>query len=1497
MPGGEFSTINATITGLKNDTQYTILIRSHNSVGYSQPIISPEPITPKAVPSKPTELVVKNEHKQATISFTPGNSNGSPITDYKYSKDDGITWITTGSSKSPVIIPNLINGTVYSIRLLAVSALGEGEVSASVIVKPKPVPDKPTNLTAEASNNAVIVTFTPGATNGYMINNYQYSTDDGINWTEYDKEITYNNLTITGLINGTSYDVRLLARSNMGLGAMSDSIRVTPATIPNAPIIESRSVSHSKTDIIVKAFDNTNNGGAAITGYSYSYTESLDSNPVFLPGNENNIIYDSITAPNKVTITGLEDGTQYKIKLAAINKMGTGADSSIITVTPATPPDPPTLLVADASNQQIKISFAPGSENYSAISSYQYLIVGPTPDGNWRTDHISITDLFKAVIITDLSNNKPYQIKLRAVNEAGIGAASTTSDTATPYRVPFPLPMTLYNPYDIKDYTYRPNDSRIDILFGLSTSLFDADTPIRDYQYSIQFPNSTTEIINGGWTNCNNLNGISITTLKNGVKLINGTYYDVYIRAVSKDPRTVTDLSGYGDIMYFTLSPAIVPSAPVNLLPTPGNNLTEIKFDLGADNYSKIIGYKYSINNNAWLTTNIAYDLINAPTKITITGLTNGELYNIKLRAVNSVGDGDESTPINVTPVFTPAKPTNLLSNHGDRKITIQFTPGNNNGRQITSYQYKLSTDIDYRTDNITDPVTVNTTTKSVTITNLSNGQLYAIRLRGVNSIGPGDQSDTVQATPSTLPSAPTGLISTRGNRQADIAFILDSSGGSAITNYEYNIDNTTWIPFDPIDNASPVTIVGLTNGRLYAIKLKAGNLNGYGAESSAVTVIPATVPSAPTALFATYGNRQAVISFVLDSSGGDAITNYQYSIDNSTIWNDFFPSITTSPATVRNLINGKLYSIRLRAVNTVGYSNDSSAVSVTPKTFPTPPTSLTALSGNRQTTISFIQDSSGGSAITNYQYSLDLGSWNYFSPPVTSSPVTITDLSNGQLYSIRLRAENDVDYSVPSTPVQNIPATIPSAPTNLVALIENRQTTISFYQDSSGGALITNYSYLLNGGVNWKYFDPSDNASPVTITGLTNGTQYNILLRARNRMGDGPASASVYVTPATIPSAPKLLTALRGDQRATITFTIDSSGGSVITGYKYYIDTWRTDNIVINSSNSITITGLTNGRLYNIKLLAVNSIGDGPGSLPISVTPATIPSAPMNIRVENGNSLSTISIDTGANGGDGIINYQYSLNAGSIWTAFNPPDIVSPFIIKNLLNNTSYNVLLRAVNTVGPGNSSAVIRLNPIPVPTAPTILRSQTPDDNTAEIYFSPSQPGDAPIKYYKYSFNDGLTWTILNLSENINPIIFKGLANGIPHTIILRAVNALGDGNISNPFTFVVINPPIPYCNPTSGKSGAAASCKKVEYVKMATSGNNPNLSNKMRYSQYVKTSGSSRIMQTNPVVFPTNPETPYKQIIPFVYGKGYRAPLPIKNGDGFIPFGANSKPASI
>jgi hypothetical protein len=53
-----------------------------------------------------------------------------------------------------------------------------------------------------------------------------------------------------------------------------------------------------------------------------------------------------------------------------------------------------------------------------------------------------------------------------------------------------------------------------------------------------------------------------------------------------------------------------------------------------------------------------------------------------------------------------------------------------------------------------------------------------------------------------------------------------------------------------------------------------------------------------------------------------------------------------------------------------------------------------------------------------------------------------------------------------------------------------------------------------LDSGSNWTALSPSDTTSPITISGLTNGTTYAISILAVNSVGDGLPSQAVSVTP-----------------------------------------------------------------------------------------------------------------------------------------------------------------------------------------------------------------------------------------------------------------------------------------------------------------------------------------------------------------------------------------------
>ena len=310
-------------------------------------------------------------------------------------------------------------------------------------------------------------------------------------------------------------------------------------------------------------------------------------------------------------------------------------------------------------------------------------------------------------------------------------------------------------------------------------------------------------------------------------------------------------------------------------------------------------------------------------------------------------------------------------------------------------------------------------TTSPVTIPGLTNGTTYSIKLLAVWAGGDGTASTGVSVTPRTTPSAPTSLSATPGDGSASITFTAGSDGGSAITNYKYQVDSGSWTALSPTDTTSPVTIPSLTNGTTSSIKLKAINVAGDGLESSPVSVTPvtpATAPSPPTSLNATPGNNSVSVSFTAGADGGASITNYEYQLNGSGSWFAVSPADTSSPVTIP-VSNGVSYTVKLRAVNSVGSGAESVASSsFTPRTTPSAPTALVATAGDGQVKIAFTAGSNGGASITKYQYRVGNGTWT--DAVGTTSPITVTGVSNYTNPQVRIRAVNAAGFGANSDPV-----------------------------------------------------------------------------------------------------------------------------------------------------------------------------------------------------------------------------------------------------------------------------------------------------------------------------------------------------------------------------------------------------------------------------------------------------------------------------------------------
>ena len=255
-----------------------------------------------------------------------------------------------------------------------------------------------------------------------------------------------------------------------------------------------------------------------------------------------------------------------------------------------------------------------------------------------------------------------------------------------------------------------------------------------------------------------------------------------------------------------------------------------------------------------------------------------------------------------------------------------------------------------------------------------------------------------------------------------------------------------------------------------------------------------------------------------------------------------------------------------------------------------------------------------------------------------------------------------------------------PLPPTIGSATRGNGQATVSFTPPTPRGNPVTSYTVTSNPGAKTA----RGSASPLTVTGLTNGTSYTFRVTATNSVGDGAQSAaSNAVTPMTYPGAPTIGTATGGNAQATVTFTAPASnGGSAITSYT--VTSNPDGKTAMGSASPLTVTGLTNGTSYTFTVKASNSMGPGDASAASnSVTPVTVPGAPTIGTATGGNALATVSFTAPAsNGGSPVTFYTVTSNPGGLTATGS----ASPLTVTGLTNGTSYTFKVTATNSVGPG-------------------------------------------------------------------------------------------------------------------------------------------------------------------------------------------------------------------
>ena len=238
---------------------------------------------------------------------------------------------------------------------------------------------------------------------------------------------------------------------------------------------------------------------------------------------------------------------------------------------------------------------------------------------------------------------------------------------------------------------------------------------------------------------------------------------------------------------------------------------------------------------------------------------------------------------------------------------------------------------------------------------------------------------------------------------------------------------------------------------------------------------------------------------------------------------------------------------------------------------------------------------------------------------------------------------------------------TAPAAPTGVSAVAGNGQASVSF---TAPVGPVGSYTVTASPG-GQTATGPS---SPITVTGLTNGTAYTFTVTATNAGGTSPASApSAAVTPAAVPGAPTAVTATAGDGQASVSFTAPASNGSAIGSYTVTSSPGGLTGT--GGSSPVTVTGLTNGTSYTFTVTATNAVGTGPASAASNavtyVAPAFVSAVSPATGSVAGGTVVTVTggLFTGATGVlFGLVSAQsFSVVDDSTVVAVAPAGVVGP--------------------------------------------------------------------------------------------------------------------------------------------------------------------------------------------------------------------------------------------
>ena len=1250
--------------------------------------------------------------------------------------------------------------------------------------------------------------------------------------------------TITGLTDGTTYEVQVRAGNTDGESPWSASATETAGSVPSTP--GAPTVASKNASLAVSWTAPAANDPGGITDYDMQYRACTNASDLTCANNPTWSVWTARTGETATdtstaaTISGLTNGTTYEVQVRAANAVGEGEWSASTSTRPGLP-DPPEAPTVTPGIYSLAVSWAAPAANGTDIDDYdvQYSSDGGT---TWTEWNASATSTATSASITGLTQDTAYLVQVRAASSAGDGPWSPSASTRTRVRTPSaPAAPTVVsgdstltaawsapadNGFSIVDYDVRycssgcTTDSNWTVLLDEQTS--DPGATSSDYSDgpqldpldlgSVGFTSVTVTRENASPQNPGLYKlGSNVAGLR--VKVIGtqgGPHAPATIRARHDASKPATNLTTEGTEIWSTQPSSGSFSGDGWSLPLPANSYFWVASDRQKLHWSADGYFQIRVASTA--------------TSRAVSGLTNGTAYQVQVRAANVKGYSLWSPSATIVAGLPGAGAAPRLE-AGVGQVRVNWDAPADNGSDITDY------DVQYRQGAAgawTD-VSHSGTGRTATISSLTDGQSYQVRVRATNAPGTGPWSPHASVTVG-VPAPPDAPTLASGNGTLTVTWTAPASNGSDITDYDVQYrsctancagSSPTWGAWadrageGTADTGTTATL-SLTNGTAYQVQVRASNARGAGAWSPPATDIPGRPQQSGAPTLTTPNERRIAAAWNATAANGLSVTDYdvQYRLASSDTWIDSAHTGTGLTATIGSsttpLAPNTSYQVRVRASSSAGPGPWSSAASTTTLTSaPEAPAAPQLSAGATSLTADWTAPTDNGSSITGYsvQYRQSgVSTWTAWSHSGTGTSATITGLTTNQAYEVQVQAANargSSPWSATASALTGAPAQV-GTPT-LTATVG--QLAVGWTAPNNNGAAIDDYDvhHRRAGASEWiisdggshrrRYTDPSAPDYTETVDGpagnpLDNGT---VPLASITRESVG-ANAGVYKInsdldelvfyfsgtetisqsttlrlrhSATKPTAANLSTlgtVLASQTHSTAglkTFTISTTTAPLSANSWFWLESdnsmtfgsrvFNLDADLKLTGTSHAVTGLTDGLAYEVQVRAGNSRGSGSWSSSVQATMPSAPSAPAAPALTPGDKSLGVTWSSPADNGATITDFdvRYSSDSGATWTEWKPSTTSASTsdTITGLTNGTAYQVQVRAGNAAGDSAWSATATAAPrastvrLPAPGVPGAITAVRTAGSAAVSWTS---PGGSYLRYQMmYREVTGDTW----------------------------------------------------------------------------------------------------------------------------------------------------------